>query len=75
MFDSAGRGNRETNGSTFIKNLDTKSAAKSKRGTFRSRVMFGAVKNNQKMIEQDVIEVVKRVDAHTTKAINASAGR
>ena len=75
VFDSAGRGNRETKGSTFINNLDTKSSTKSKRGTPRSRIMFGAVKGNQNMIEQDVIEVINKVDAYTTKAINAGTGR
>lgn len=75
VYDSAGRGNYETSGSTFINNLDTKSPTKSKRGTPRSRIMFGAVKGNQKMIEADVLEVIKQVDAHTTKAINAGIGR
>jgi len=37
--------------------------------------MFGAVKGNQQMIEQDVIEVINKVDAYTTKAINAGTGR
>jgi hypothetical protein len=75
VYDSAGRGNYETSGSTFIKNLDTKSVIKSKRGKNRSRIMFGAVKGNQKMIEEDVIGVIKKVDAFTTKAINAGTGR
>ena len=75
VYDSAGRGNYETSGSTFIKNLDTKSATKSKRGKTRSRMMFGAVKGNQKMIEEDVVDVIKKVDAFTTKAINAGTGR
>ncbi len=75
VYDSAGRGNYETTGSTFINNLDTKSATKSKRGTPRSRIMFGAVKGNQKMIETDVLEVIKQIDAYTTKAINAGIGR
>lgn len=75
VYDSAGRGNYETSGSTFINNLDSKSSKKSNRGTTRSRIMFGAVKGNQKMIEQDVLEVIKKVDAYTTKAINAGTGR
>jgi hypothetical protein len=75
VFDSAGRGNYETSGSTFINNLDSKSRSKSKRGTPRSRIIFGAVKGNEKMIEQDVLEVIKTVDAYTTKAINAGTGR
>ena len=75
VYDSAGRGNYQTSGSTFIKNLDTKSVIKSKRGKNRSRIMFGAVKGNQKMIEEDVIGVIKKVDAFTTKAINAGTGR
>jgi hypothetical protein len=37
--------------------------------------MFGAVKGNEKMIEQDVLQVIKTVDAYTTKAINAGTGR
>lgn len=69
VFDAAGRGNYESSGSTFINNLDSKSASKSRRGSPRSRIMFGAVKGNQKMIEQDVIQVIKIVDAYTTKAI------
>ena len=75
VFDSAGRGNYETSGSTFINNLDTKSSQKSKRGTPRSRMMFGAVKGNQNIIEEDVLDVIKKVDAFTTKAINAGTGR
>ena len=75
VYDSVGRGNYETSGSTFIKNLDTKSVIKSKRGKNRSRIMFGAVKGNQKMIEEDVISVIKKVDAFTTKAINAGTER
>ena len=75
VYDSAGRGNYETSGSTFINNLDTKSATKSKRGTTRSRILYGAVKANEKMIEQDVIEVINKVNAYTTKAINAGTVR
>jgi len=37
--------------------------------------LFGAVKANEKMIEQDILEVIKKVDAYTTKAINAGTGR
>ena len=69
VYDSAGRGNYETVGSTFINNLDKKSPSKSKRGITRSRIMFGAVKGNQAIIEQDVLEIIKKVDAYTTKAI------
>jgi hypothetical protein len=38
-------------------------------------MMFGAVKGNQNMIEEDVLDVIKKVDAFTTKAINAGTGR
>jgi hypothetical protein len=69
VYDSAGRGNYETVGSTFINNLDKKSPTKSKRGITRSRIMFGAVKGNEAMIERDVLEIIKTVDAYTTKAI------
>jgi len=74
IYDSAGRGNYETSGSTFIDNLDRKSTSKSNRGRTRSRILFGAVKGNQAMIEQDVLEVVTKINNYTTKAINAKRG-
>ena len=71
VYDSAGSGSYESSGSTFIKNLDKHTKVKSKRGTTRSRILYGAVKANQSMVEEAVLEVVKEVDDLTTKRINA----
>jgi len=78
VFDSAGSalkgklGAGSTRGERFVANLDNKQASVRSKGgkTYRSRIMFGAVKNNQHMIEAAVIEVVKEVDGYTTKRIN-----
>ena len=75
VYDSAGKGTRESTGSTFINNLDKHLRTKSTRGKDRSRIMFGAVKNNQPMIEEAVLKVVKEVDDYTTKRINAQGTR
>ena len=75
VYDSAGVGTYESKGSTLINNLDKHTKVKSKRGTTRSRIMFGTVKANQHMIEAAVIEVVKEVDGYTTKRINAQGTR
>ena len=75
VYDSAGIGSRESAESTFIDNLDNKSKSKSKRGQTRSRIMFGTVKGNQGMIEQDIVAIIKTVDSYTTQAINAGTGK
>lgn len=75
VYDSAGKGTRESKGSTFINNLDKHLRTKSTRGKDRSRIMYGAVKNNQHMIEEAVLKVVKEVDGYTTKRINAQGTR
>ena len=71
VYDSAGIGTYESKNSTFINNLDKHTKVKSKRGTTRSRILYGAVKANQSMVEEAVLEVVKEVDGYTTKRINA----
>lgn len=71
VYDSAGIGTYESKSSTFINNLDKHTKVKSKRGTTRSRILYGAVKANQSMVEEAVLEVVKEVDGYTTKRINA----
>jgi hypothetical protein len=75
VFDSAGKGSKESAESTFIDNLDSKSDKKSRRGKPRSRIMFGTVKGNQGMIEQDILAIIKTVDSYTTQAINAGTGK
>lgn len=70
VYDSAGSGSYESNRSTFINNLDKHAKVKSRRGATRSRIMFGAVKNNEAMVEEAVLKVVKEVDVLTTKRIN-----
>jgi hypothetical protein len=37
--------------------------------------MFGTVKGNQGMIEQDIVAIIKTVDSYTTQAINAGTGK
>lgn len=75
VYDIAGsktagaRGAGATAGQKFIANLDKHKSIQSKGSNGRSRILFGAVKANEKMIEADVLEVIKKVDAHTTKAI------
>ena len=71
VYDSAGIGTYESKSSTFINNLDKHTKVKSKRGTTRSRILYGAVKANQSMVEEAVLKVVKEVDGYTTKRINA----
>jgi len=71
VYDSAGRGNYESKGSTFIDNLDRKQFGKViKRQDTRSRYMFKAVKDNESMVEDAILKVVKEVDGYTTKRIN-----
>jgi len=80
VYDSAGsktkgaRGAGATQGQKFIANLDKRKRLQSTGSKTRSRILFGAVKANEKMIEQDILEVIKKVDAYTTKAINAGTG-
>ena len=76
VYDSAGsKGGKGSLGRMFIRNLDTKFGGRSVSGKSRSRILFYGVKNNQDMIEEDILEVIKKVDAYTTKAINAGTGR
>ena len=80
VYDSAGsktegkRGASATQGQKFIANLEKRKALKSTGNKTRSRILFGAVKGNQAMIEQDVLEVVTKINGYTTKAINAKTG-
>lgn len=75
VYDSAGsktagqRGATASQGEKFIANLDKGKRLQSTGKKTRSRILFGAVKSNEAMIEQDVLEVIKKVDAFTTKAI------
>jgi len=77
VYDWAGsktagrRGANASAGQKFIANLDKRARIKSTGTRTRSRILFGAVKANESMIEKDVVEIVKKVDAHTTKAIMA----
>ncbi len=71
VYDSAGRGTYESKGSTFIDNLDRKEYGKTiDRNKTRSRIMYKTVKDNQHMIEEAVLKVVKEVDGYTTRRIN-----
>ena len=72
VYDSAGRGTYESKGSTFIDNLDGKHIPRIKS---RSRIMFKTVKDNQSMVEEAVLKVVKEVDGYTTQRINAQGTR
>lgn len=58
----------------FIMNLDKHTKIRSS-GNGRSRILYGAVKNNEKMVESAIIEVVKKVDGFTTQRINAQDTR
>jgi len=75
VYDSAGIGTYESKSSTLIDNLDKHLKTKSKRGTTRSRILYGAVKANQHLVEEAIIKVVKEVDGYTTKRINAQGTR
>ena len=76
VYDSAGsKGGRGMLGERFIHNLDTKFGGKSRVGKYRSRVLYGAVKSNEGLIEQEVLTVVNKINAYTTKAINAGTGK
>jgi len=75
VYDIAGsvtagaRGASATAGQKFIANLDKRKRIQSTGNGGRSRILYGAIKANEKMIEADVSEVIKQVDAYTTKAI------
>jgi len=83
VYDSAGSrlagklGKGSTSGQRFVANLDKQQESVRSVGhkTFRSRIMFGAVKNNEHLIEEAVLKVVKEVDGYTTKRINAQGTR
>jgi hypothetical protein len=75
VYDIAGsvtkgaRGASASAGQKFIANLDKRKSIQSSGDGGRSRIMFGAIKANEGMIEADILEVIKKVDAYTTKAI------
>ena len=75
VYDIAGsvtkgaRGAGASAGQKFIANLDKTKSIQSQGNGGRSRILYGAVKANEKMIEQDVLVIIKKVDAYTTKAI------
>ena len=79
VYDSAGSatkgalGKDATQGQRFVANLDKKQGSVRSVGgkTYRSRIMFGAVKANESMVEEAILKVVKEVDGYTTKRINA----
>jgi len=77
VYDSAGGsvGGIGTAGGRFVHNLDSKLSTQSRPGKTRSRTLYKGVKDNMELVEQDVQAVIKKVDAHTTKAINANTGR
>jgi hypothetical protein len=66
---SGARGASASAGQKFIANLDKRKRIQSSGDGGRSRIMFGAIKANEGMIEADILEVIKKVDAYTTKAI------
>ena len=66
---SGARGASASAGQKFIANLDKRKKIQSSGDGGRSRIMFGAIKANEGMIEADILEVIKKVDAYTTKAI------
>ena len=75
VYDIAGsvtagaRGASASAGQKFIANLDKRKRIQSSGDGGRSRIMFGAIKANEGMIEADILEVIKKVDTYTTKAI------
>lgn len=75
VYDIAGsvtagaRGASATAGQKFIANLDKHKRIQSTGDGGRSRILYGAIKANEGMIEADILEVIKQVDAYTTKAI------
>ena len=83
VYDSAGSatkgalGKDATQGQRFVANLDNKQGSVRSVGgkTYRSRIMFGAVKANESMVEEAILKVVKEVDGYTTKRINAQGTR
>lgn len=78
VYDIAGsvtagaRGASASAGQKFIVNLDKHKRIKSSGDGGRSRILYGAIKANEKMIEEDVLQIIRQVDAYTTKAIMSS---
>lgn len=66
VFDSAG----SKSVGRFVNNLDTVFGGHSTGKKSRSRVMFGAVKANEKMIEEAVLKTIAKIDALTTKRLS-----
>ena len=71
VYDSAGSNAGRINnaGGRFVANLDSKLSTQSKPGRTRSRTMYKGVTDNMGLVEQNIENIVKQVDAHTTKAI------
>lgn len=75
VYDMAGqRGGKNAQGVRFIAGLDKYTATQSRGGgNPRSRSLFKGVRDNQEMIEQNVLDVVKKIDGATTRRINAGS--
>jgi hypothetical protein len=71
VFDSAG--SRTASGSAgqrFVSNLDKSSSTKSRRGKYRSRVMYPATKKNLPLIEKAVEISIRKIDGEVQKRLN-----
>ena len=67
VLDSAGGKSGQDN--RFVKNLDKHLAVKSVGGKYRSRVMFGRVRQSEPLIEKNVRKIVEKYSDVVTKKI------
>jgi hypothetical protein len=76
VYDSAGsvtaggQGSMASAGAKFISNLDKHLSTKSRKGVYRSRVMFPFTKKYLYLIEKAVETSIRKIDVEVTKKIN-----
>jgi hypothetical protein len=66
----AGRGAQAAAGQKFVANLDKHKPTKSRRGKFRSRVMYPETKKNLPLIEKAIEVSIRKIDGEVQKRLN-----
>lgn len=70
VYDSAG----SKSNSNFVHNLDKRLSVKSRQGKTRSRVLYGAVKRNEKLVETAVGVVMFKFEKQTERRLSRGIG-
>jgi len=67
---SGGQGSMASAGSKFISNLDKHLKTKSRKGRYRSRVMYPATEKHLPLIEKAVEVSIRKIDGEVQKRLN-----